>query len=72
MRVYYALWKFERNRFDEPMLYDYTFQVRFPNVVFRAKDLKEAKEKIEATNRKIENMDRFDSSYPKLLRQNLS
>lgn len=72
MNVYYALWKFKGNRFDEPVLYDYTFPVRFPNVVFRAKDLKEAKEKIEAINSKIEKMDRFDSNYSRILKQTLS
>ncbi len=72
MKVYYALWKFNKNRFDEPIFYDYTFPVRFPNVVFRAKNLKDAIEKIEAINNKIEKIDRFDSNYSKILKQALS
>ena len=72
MNVYYALWKFNRNRFDEPVFYDYTFPIRFPNVVFKAKNLKEAKEKIKAMNNKIENMDRFDTNYSRILKQTLS
>ena len=72
MHIYYALWKFTLNKFNEPLQYDYSFPVRFPNVVFKAKDLFEAKEKIKAINSKIEKMDRFDNRYTKILKQTLS
>ena len=71
MHFYYALWKFNKNRFDEPILYDYTFPVRFPNVVFRAKDLREAKDKIDAINREVK-IDRFNPSYSRILRKVLA
>lgn len=69
MKIYYSLWKFTENSFSEPIFYDYSFPVRFPNVVFPAKNLKEAKEKIEAINSKIVTIDRFDSSFPKIVRR---
>ena len=72
MPVYYSLWKFQGNKFDEPILYDYTFPVRFPNVVFRAKNLKQAKKKIDKINSKLKNMDRFDSKSSTILRSALS
>ena len=72
MHIYYALWKFTVNRFNEPLLYDYSFSVRFPNVIFRAKDFNDAKEKIRIINSKIEKIDRFDDKYSKILKQTLS
>ncbi|MDQ1281528.1 MAG: hypothetical protein QG670_2793 [Thermoproteota archaeon] len=69
MKIYYSLWKFTENRFSEPIFYDYSFPVRFPNVVFPSKSLKDAKEKIQKVNRKIETIDRFDSSFPKIVRR---
>jgi len=68
MKVYYALWKGKENRFGEPLLYDYTFMVRFPNIVFVATDLKEAKKKIETINKKISKMDIFDLNRSKIQR----
>jgi hypothetical protein len=72
MHIYYTLWKLTENRFNEPVLYDYSFPVRFPNVVFRAKDLNGAREKIKAINNKIEKIDRFDSNYSRILKQTLT
>ena len=69
MKIYYSLWKFTENSFSNPIFYDYSFPVRFPNVVFPAKSLKEATEKIHAVNSKIEKIDRFDSTFPKIVRR---
>lgn len=72
LRVYYSLWKGNEKRFGEPTLYDYTFPVRFPNIVFGATDLKEAKKKIEVINSKIGTMDRFDLNRSKIQRLAIS
>ena len=66
LNLYYSLWKIDR--FDKPTLYDYTFTVRFPNVVFRAKNLQEANKKIEEINRKIKEKDIFDLNQSKILK----
>jgi len=60
MKVYYALWKGKEHRFDEPVPYDFTFRIRFPNLVLKARDFKEAKAKIEKINNNIKGIDRFD------------
>lgn len=60
MKVYYALWKGSENRFDEPVIYDFSFNIRFPNIVFKAIDLTDAKARIEKINNKIKGIDRFD------------
>jgi hypothetical protein len=60
MKVYYALWKGKEHRFDEPVPYDFTFQVNPPHLVLRAKDLGRAKAKIEQINTNVEKKDRFD------------
>ena len=60
MKTYYAIWDGKEHRFDEPVLYDFTLPVRFPNLVLRARDLKEAKAKIETINCKAKGIDRFD------------
>lgn len=60
MKVYYALWKGKEHRFDEPIPYDFTFQVNPPHLVLRAKDLEGAKTKIERINTTVEKKDRFD------------
>ncbi len=66
MGTYYSLWRSARNKFGEPVFYDYSFPVRFPNVVFSAKSLKDAKAKIEAINSRIGTIDRFDSRFPRI------
>ena len=40
--------------------------------MFKAKDLKEAINKVDSINRKIEMMDRFDSSFSRTVKQILS
>ena len=57
---YYAIWKGDEHRFDEPIPFDYTFPIEFPNIVLKAKNLQEAKAKIEAINKKAKGIDRFD------------
>ena len=68
LKVYYSLWKSIENRFGEPLLYDYTFEVRFPNIVFIASNFDEAKRKIKALNSKMSKMDRYDLSRLKIQR----
>jgi len=72
MKIYYSLWRFSENRFSEPIFYDYSLSIRFPNIVFRAKDLTEAIKKVESINKKIEMMDRFDSSFSRTIKQIVS
>ncbi|MDQ1279577.1 MAG: hypothetical protein QG670_839 [Thermoproteota archaeon] len=69
MKMYYSLWSFTENRFSEPIFYDYSFPVNFPNVVFSAKSFMDAKKKIRAVNSKIGRMDRFDSLFPKIMKR---
>ena len=57
MKVYYALWKGSEQRFDEPILYDFSFDVRFPNIVFKARNLTDAKVKIREINNKSKGVD---------------
>ena len=57
---YYAIWKGNEHRLDEPVPFDYTFPIEFPNIVLKAKNLQEAKAKIEVINRKAKGIDRFD------------
>ncbi len=68
MKIYYSLWNSNGNRFDEPSFYDYTFPVRFPNIVFMAADNKEAKKKIEIINSRLGKADIFDLSRSKIQR----
>ena len=51
MMIYYAVWKGKEHRFDEPIPYDYTFPIKFPNIVIRAKNLEGAKANIEIINK---------------------
>jgi len=60
MRTYYAIWKENEHRFGEPIPYDYTFPVKFPNIVLRAKSPEEAEAKIERINNKAKGIGRFD------------
>ena len=68
MNIYYSSWKGNEKKFDEPIVYDYSFTVRFPNVVLMAKDIREAKEKIETINSRIEKMDRFELNQSKIFK----
>ncbi len=66
MGTYYSLWKSARNKFGEPVFYDYSFPVGFPNIVFSAKSPQDAKAKIKAINNRIGTIDRFDPRFPKM------
>ena len=68
MKIYYSLWRFRENQFSEPAFYDYSLPIRFPNIVFRAKDLKEAARKVESINKKIEMTDGFDSNFSRAIK----
>lgn len=59
MKMYYALWNEKEHRFDEPLLYDFALKIEYPNLVFEARNLKEAVVKIEAVNNEIKGIDRF-------------
>lgn len=56
----YTIWNDREHRFSDPVPYDFTFPIQFPNLMLRARDLKEAKAKIETINRKAEGIDRFE------------
>lgn len=58
--TYYAIWKGKEHRFGEPVPYDFTLPIEFPNIILRARDFKEAKAKIETINSKAKGIDRFD------------
>jgi len=58
--TYYTVWNTKEHRFGDPVPYDFSFPIKFPNIVLRAKNLEEAKAKIEEINRKAEGIDRFD------------
>ena len=60
MRYYCTFWDEIEHRFREPIAYDYTFSVKFPNIIINAANLEEAKERIELINDKTKGMDRFD------------
>jgi hypothetical protein len=60
MNIYYAIWKENKHRFGEPIPYDYTFPIEFPNLVLRTKNLEEAKAKIEIINNKAKGIEPFD------------
>lgn len=60
------MWNAREKTFSDPMFYDYTFPVRFPNVVFMVNNLEEAKKKIGKINRKISRMERFELSRLKI------
>ena len=66
--TYYAIWKEKEHRFSEPVPYDFTLPVVYPNIVLRARDLKEAKAKIETINSKAKGIDRFDFKSKRVLR----
>ena len=59
-KTYYAIWNGKEHVFGEPVFYDFTFPVSFPNIILKAKSLEEAKAKIEAINNKAKGIDRFD------------
>lgn len=67
MRIYYAMWNVKEHRFDEPMPYDYTFLIEFPNIVLRAENLEEAKANMEIINNKAKGIDRFDFKRKRVL-----
>jgi len=60
MKVYYSMWNGKEHRFDEPVPCDFTLPIGFPNLTIGARDLKEAKAKIETINKKAKGIDRFD------------
>jgi len=67
VKTYYALWDGKEHRFDEPVPYDFTLPIGFPNLVLRARDPKEAKAKIEKINKKAKGIDRFDFKRKRVL-----
>jgi len=67
IKVFYAQWKESEHRFNEPLPYDFSFKVEFPNIVLRAKSLQEASSKIKMINHKIVKSDRFSLSQSKIL-----
>ena len=67
MRIYYAIWKENEHRFGEPIPYDYTFPIGFPNIVLREKSPEEAKAEIEVINNKAKGIDRFDFKRKRVL-----
>ena len=69
MKTYYAMWKSIELRFGEPRPYDFTFSMRFPNIVLEARNLEEAKKKIEAINTKAKGLDRFDFEKKGIMRK---
>jgi hypothetical protein len=60
VKTYYAIWNDNEHRFNKPVPYDYTFLIRFPNMILRAKSPEKAKAKIEIINNKAKGIDRFD------------
>ena len=58
--TYFTTWKGKEHRFSEPIPYDFTLPIEFPNITLRAKDLREAKAKVETINSKAIGTDRFD------------
>ena len=60
MKVYCAFWNEGEHRFKEPIIYDHTFSVKFPNIIVNAKNIDEANTKIELINNKAKGIDRFD------------
>lgn len=56
-----------KHRFREPIIYDHTFSVKFPNIIIIAKNIDEAKTKIELINNKIKGRDRFDLDRKQVL-----
>ena len=60
MKTYYAIWNGNEHRFNKSVTFNYTFPIEFPNIVLRAKNLEEAKAKIERINSKAKGIDRFD------------
>ena len=67
MMVFYAYWDEREHRFREPIIYDYTFSVKFPNIIINAKNIGEAKTKIELINNKVNGIDRFDFDRKQVL-----
>ena len=59
MKTYYAIWNGNEHRFNKSAPFNRLFQ-EFPNIVLRAKNLEEAKAKIERINSKAKGIDRFD------------
>ncbi len=72
LKLYYSLWDANEKQFSEPIFYDYTFSVRFPNVVLMTSNFEEAKNKIRKINSKISRIDRFELSLSKIQRLVLS
>ena len=66
MRLYYSVWNGNERRFYDPIVYDHTFPVKFPNIVLTARDLKEANEKIKTINSRMNRKDRFDLNLSKI------
>lgn len=69
MKTYYAMWKDIEHRFGEPRPYDFTFSIRFPNIVLEARNLEEAKTRIMTINSKTKGLDRFDFKKNGILRK---
>ncbi|MDQ1280938.1 MAG: hypothetical protein QG670_2201 [Thermoproteota archaeon] len=67
MRIYCAFWDEGEHRFKEPVTYDFTYPVGFPHIILNAKDMQEAKEKIELINIKAKGKDRFDFDTRRIL-----
>ena len=67
MKIYCAFWNEGEHIFKEPVTYDFTYPVGFPNIIINAKDMQEAKEKIELINNKAKGKDRFDFDTRRIL-----
>ena len=72
MKIFYALWNDRDHRFGKPLSYDYTFTVRFPNIVFVANNIEEAKKRIKTLNTKLSKMERFNLSSSRIQRLAIS
>ena len=38
MKIYYAMWNGKEHIFDEPVTYNFTLPIEFPNLVLRARE----------------------------------